>query len=691
MAKTRELLRISKTVPVILLFAVLSGTYSASAISSDAPTITEVRPFGVTCRINFDYTVTGTTDDGGGRDSFIRVMSHVNTSGEARVSAFFGSDIAVGATETQSSFVLATASQRILITEDVFPFVDVVDDASTAGFVGRTPVRRSDFIAAGGPCADLVANTAPTANAGADFTVRGGDVATLDASASSDPESDGLTYNWSQVSGTPVTLSDPTAISPTFTAPLAEGTEPLVFQLTVRDAVGDENTATVTVTVEVTGTIRIIQRIVGADASVSYISDIAALTGSIATLGGSGELFATNVPAGTHSVTAADLTPQGYALTDITCSDTDSVVDFAGRSVAIELSPAEALICTFTSAHTRDAAMVAIRNFLTGRNGLILANQPDAQRRVSRLESQTPRSGEVSIAGFGVPGSGTLPMNASLGQTSGRFSTSLAQVRSSFSNAAGVDPDRSQLPFDIWAELHFGSAEFDGADYDYQIAYVGADYLATDRLLLGVMGQYDTLDGGARAAGRTEGDGWMVGPYLTTKLSEHLFGDLRAAWGKSANSVSPLGTFTDGFDTNRSLFTGSLVGVFDAGERTRFRPEVSLRYIKEEQDEYRDSLGVNIPSQTVDQGDIAFSPRIDHHFDMDDGWTFKPYASVDGIYTFGASDGSPLEHAVRARIELGGQLYRDGALGISFAANYDGIGAPDFQSSGVLISLSRGF
>ena len=91
-------------------------------------------------------------------------------------------------------------------------------------------------------------NRAPTADAGADQSVQAGATVTLDGTGSSDPDTgDTIAYSWSQTSGTTIALSDPSATSPTFTAPSANST--LVFELEVADSGSLTGTDTVTVTV----------------------------------------------------------------------------------------------------------------------------------------------------------------------------------------------------------------------------------------------------------------------------------------------------------------------------------------------------------------------------------------------------------------------------------------------------------
>ncbi|RLT41666.1 MAG: PKD domain-containing protein [Chloroflexi bacterium] len=82
-----------------------------------------------------------------------------------------------------------------------------------------------------------VTNAAPIADAGTAQSVVVSTTVTLDGSASSDPDGHTpLTYGWAQTGGPVVTLSNSTAISPTFTAPDSAAT--LTFSLTVTDSFG---------------------------------------------------------------------------------------------------------------------------------------------------------------------------------------------------------------------------------------------------------------------------------------------------------------------------------------------------------------------------------------------------------------------------------------------------------------------
>ena len=93
-------------------------------------------------------------------------------------------------------------------------------------------------------------NNPPLADAGEDQVVDEDNIVILDGSHSSDPDGEIVSYQWTQISGTPVTLAGPTSVLPTFIAPDVDSVEEtLSFRLTVIDNGGLEGTDTCSVTV----------------------------------------------------------------------------------------------------------------------------------------------------------------------------------------------------------------------------------------------------------------------------------------------------------------------------------------------------------------------------------------------------------------------------------------------------------
>jgi RHS repeat-associated protein len=92
-------------------------------------------------------------------------------------------------------------------------------------------------------------NRAPTANAGPDQSAAVGAAVTLDGSASSDPDGDALSYDWSLITrpaGSAATLSNPTAVNPGF---VADRSGTYVARLIVNDGQDDSAPDTVSITV----------------------------------------------------------------------------------------------------------------------------------------------------------------------------------------------------------------------------------------------------------------------------------------------------------------------------------------------------------------------------------------------------------------------------------------------------------
>ena len=452
---------------------------------------------------------------------------------------------------------------------EVFTYSLIVNDGSTNSVADTVTFT-------------LVENRAPIADAGTDQNgINAGELVTLTGGGSSDADGDTLTYTWSQVSGPIAALSSTTAESPTFTAPDVTGAATLVYQLIVSDGKETSIADTVSIGVQPTGTITIIQNVQGSDNSFAFSSPITALNASLQTSGGTGQLFADDVNTGTYTVTAEDMKSQGYALTNLFCNDGDSSVDVSGRTATITLSPGENVTCTFTSVNSREAATIAIQEYLTVRNALILSHQPSRGRRLDRLKGQSA-SGSITAGGLALPGSSRLPVQVAMNGSDASFATSLSSAR-----AAGGSPNAGKGSIDVWGEAQLSNFDAAGRDGHFSIYYAGVDYLVSDKVLIGGLVQLDKFKqsgaGGTGGVGAGDGDGYMVGPYVTARISDNIYVDARAAWGKSDNSISPLGTFVDEFDTSRMLYSGSVTGEFALSGNMKLQPTLSVRHLGETQ------------------------------------------------------------------------------------------------------------
>jgi len=92
-------------------------------------------------------------------------------------------------------------------------------------------------------------NRSPVADAGPSIAVEERSSVLLGATGTDPDAGSTLTYDWRQVSGTPVTLAGADTATPTFTAPEVTSATALVFEVTVSDGtLADTSQVTVTVT-----------------------------------------------------------------------------------------------------------------------------------------------------------------------------------------------------------------------------------------------------------------------------------------------------------------------------------------------------------------------------------------------------------------------------------------------------------
>ena len=224
------------------------ATVSSVSISSTAGTTRAnnyVRGEDIEVEVGFSESVTVDTTDGTPRvaltiGSTTRYAGY--TSGTGTTTLTFSYTVQAGDEDTDGVSIAADALDLDGGT---------IEDASElAADLDHSAEAASDSHKVNGN----IATGTPTANAGGDQVVGGGDTATLRGSGS-DPNGDTLTYAWSQTAGSTVALSSTSAAQPTFTAPGRNAGDPdltLTFSLTVTDAPSNGNSATDTVDVTVT-------------------------------------------------------------------------------------------------------------------------------------------------------------------------------------------------------------------------------------------------------------------------------------------------------------------------------------------------------------------------------------------------------------------------------------------------------
>lgn len=301
------------------------------------------------------------------------------------------------------------------------------------------------------------------------------------------------------------------------------------------------------------------------------------------------------------------------------------------------------------------------------------------------------------------------------GSSSFKFGTSLSELRESAAAAqqqsqerklkeAGLAFDGQYLPsfksdlskgWDVWVEGHI-SRYNDGTggisrEGDFRLLYVGADYALAPGILVGALVQFDDTSEDVEdptLLGEVEGTGWMAGPYIGIRLTDSVYFDARAAWGRSDNDIwlqdTATGRRSGSFDTERWLATATLTGNHMFGA-WRLSPQVGIAYGSESYDTYYNSLGQVVDGGRATIGRVTGGLEVGYQLQLRDGAILEPHIGIKGLWNFQTTelvvDGVPVDDDEnRAQIE-GGLMYRTvSGWALRGSATYDGIGTGDFES-----------
>ena len=496
-------------------------------------------------------------------------------------------------------------------------------------------------------------NQAPMADAGSDQSVASATApVTLDGTNSSDPDAgQTLTYAWTQTAGPTVTLSDATAASPTFTAPTLNIGDPdavLTFSLMVTDNLGEPAAAADTVTITVTAPLDT------TSPSVTLSSTTTTLTGV--------------TPFAVTATFDEDVTGFDDLVNDITITNATvtGITAVSATVYTLAVTPTGAGDVSITV--PTGAAQDAVPNDNTASNTLVIGNTIVVDN-------------QKAIAGFMLGRANNLASNQTgltqflMGGGCGSFNASATEGSASVNGCVSSG--------NAWASL---TSARSGSD-SYTLGTIGAHTVVNPNLLIGGMFQYDRSEDSANNA---SGTGYMVGPYFVAKLPEQpLFLEGRLLYGQTDNEISPLGTYTDSFETERWLAQLRATGEYKL-QATTLMPLLDFTYTDDTQKAYTDSLGNTIPGQTVSLMQLTAGVDFSTPIPVSTG-ALELTGGLSGIYS--ATDGgaaTPEFENWRGRTHLGLNYGMANGANLSATTFYDGLGT-NYESYGASLSVDMKF
>jgi hypothetical protein len=235
------------------------------------------------------------------------------------------------------------------------------------------------------------------------------------------------------------------------------------------------------------------------------------------------------------------------------------------------------------------------------------------------------------------------------------FSTSLAQMGSARDSADGISGGYFS-PFNVWIDgtlLAHNRDENGGKWGSFAMINLGADYLISQRALVGFSFHYDRMTDPTDGDAELTGNGWLAGPYASFEIGKGVFWDTSLLYGGSANDIDT--AFWDGsFDTKRWMIDTAMKGELQLDEVTVLTPKLRAVYFNEKVDDYavRNGTGdeLTIDGFDEEQFRVSLGAEIARSFTLENGSTLTPKLGVTGGYA--GLDGSGAYGSVTAGLSL---------------------------------------
>ncbi len=370
---------------------------------------------------------------------------------------------------------------------------------------------------------------------------------------------------------------------------------------------------------------------------------------------------------------ASDFAVTNGSVTSVTGGGMDYVATIAATGNGdIEISiPAAAATDAAGNASTASNTL-SITNAVVEKTQKIIAQF--MQSRVNQLVSSQP-----NLTGFLSDG------------RSGGFDVSVTQAGGNFDFASPPDTDNG-----LWVRLNGSWSNEDTRETQYVFGALGSHYAFSSELLVGGMVELDYLSQDDGVA-KVDGQGWLAGLYVVARAPNHpLFIDGRVLYGQTTNDVSPLGTYTDSFDTERLLAQLKVSGelIYSA---TTLTPSLQLSYTTDDQEAYTDSLNNLILAQGVELGQAEAALGFRHDVMLKND--LVSLEMTGGIAAIGSSTRGtgnadlviPEYEGGRAKLKMGANYTLANGGMLALDTFYDGIGTKGYESYGLQVGFNLAF
>jgi hypothetical protein len=339
---------------------------------------------------------------------------------------------------------------------------------------------------------------------------------------------------------------------------------------------------------------------------------------------------------GGNRIWTAQLTVTGSS--DVTVS----VGDGAVQDVTGTLSGAASVTGAFASA---SIAEETIRDFLASRGQSLIASQPGL---AGLLDNDRP-SGNIQVT-----------------------------------RGQGIVQVQTGTEGPIWAALDSSWSDIDGFETAYTLLTFGSHVYLQDETLLGVMVQFDHA-ASTEGLAEIEGSGWLIGPYYVARYGGVVV-DARVLWGRTENEISPLGTYTDHFGTERVLAMLNLSGEIEL-PRATLRPLFGWAYTEDRSEAYVDALSNPVAAQRVRLSEVETG--LDWVMPLGSG-AVDFTGGMSAIFTAEEGGTDDLEGG-RGRVDLGLGSTEDGPLSFDVGVYVDGLFRDDQERYGANVSVDWRF